>query len=102
LFLSFKTIAQSNENEIVIASEKFTIQTIQEIKQLLQSKEGLTYKGFCEEHKVLLILIENNQYSVKHIIEIIQNLISNDIFIKEGGFDAVRKVCSDYEKIHLR
>lgn len=100
---SLYSIAQNNENEVVLASEKFTIQNIQEIKQLLQTKEGLIYKGFCEEHKVILFQINNNSYNIKNIIELINTIIpENSIYIKEGGFDSVYKICDDKEKLELR
>ncbi|MFN4234673.1 MAG: hypothetical protein ACK4IK_07695 [Bacteroidia bacterium] len=100
---SFQIFAQTIENEVVLASEKFNIQNIQEIKQLLQTKEGLIYKGFCEEHKVILVLIEGNKFNYKTVIEIVNEVIpSNSILNKEGGFEAAYKVCSDKEKMHLK
>lgn len=100
---SFKVFSQSNENEIVLASEEFNINNIQQIKQLLQTKEGFLYKGFCEEHHFVLFLIENEAYTVKSLISLINHIIpEQSILIKEGGFDAAYKVCSDKEKMHLK
>lgn len=102
-FFSFQIFAQTIENEIVLASEKFTIDNIQEIKQLLSSKEGLLYKGYCEEHHLLLIQLEVEKFDIKKVIEIVQEVVSpQSILIKEGGFDAVYKVCLDRDKMHLR
>lgn len=103
LFFSIQIFAQSNENEIVIASEKFNIQNIQEIKANLLSKPGLTYKGYCEDQKVILILIEDFQYNLKSVLEAISTIVAeNSLLIKEGGFDAAYKVCNDKDKMHLK
>lgn len=103
LFFSIQIFAQSNENEIVIASEKFNIQNIQEIKANLLSKPGLRYKGYCEDQKVILILIEDFQYNPKSVIEVISStILENSLLIKEGGFEAAYLVCSDKEKMHLK
>lgn len=99
---SFQIFAQSNENEIVLASDKFDINNIQEIKLNLLSKPGLTYKGYCEDQKVILVLIEDFQYNLKSVIEVILSTVEeNSLLIKEGGFEAAYKVCSDKEKMHL-
>jgi hypothetical protein len=99
----FKIFAQENENEIVLASKKLDIENVQQIKKIIRTKEGIVYKGYCEEHQVILFLIDNEKCSIKTLIELINQVIpEQSILIKQGGFEAAYKVCSDKDKMHLK
>jgi hypothetical protein len=96
--------SQSSKKEIVIGFKTISLIEVTEIKNKISEKEGIEYKGFCEDQHCIALMVDALSYpEEKAITEFLLSVNPQfRIYYKESTFKELEAACGDREKLFTR
>ncbi|MBC7862339.1 MAG: hypothetical protein IAF38_05140 [Bacteroidia bacterium] len=94
----------TNNEEVVIAISNMNSDDLALIKKKFTFFAGVTYKGFCEDQKVIALrvdrtIVPDNKSITDALLSIKENFKLN---FKTATFDELQDLCLDKEKLFTR